>query len=319
MKIFSNFALSLIFGLLLVIITPPASATENAFVPTGFQLYYGSDPTLLNQMQRQMRKGQVAVIELRGLDQKQISTLIESTHQAGTKVIAYLSIGELGQIEKANFELFLKQHKSPRALADMILSKNEMFQSWHMDVSEKAWRDFLYQRIKQIYGQNVDGLFLDTVDTSDLYINHREWPIPRRAQSVSAMIDLIREIKALSPEKFILQNRGLNLIGKSVFVGDATGIFIPGLELMKSHPHNPDGLLWETAYAHTGDWITGKEREMIQIQKNGFTTVFTLGYTDTNVDRGQFFQKSRAAGFIPAWGSSTTKLHLELTQETNAD
>ena len=128
------------------------------------------------------------------------------------------------------------------------------------------------------------------------------------------MIHLIREIKALSPKKFIMQNRGLNLIGKSVFVGDATGIFIPGLDLEKAHPHNPDGLLWETAYAHTGDWIASKEREMIQIQKSGFTSVFTLGYADTQVDRRQFFQKSQAAGFIPAWGSSTTKLHLELTQ-----
>ncbi len=316
MKLYSNPVLSLMFGLFLLNFTMPVLAEENAFVPTGFQLYYGSDSKILNQMQQRMRKGQVVVIELRGLNQKQISTLVESAHQAGAKVIAYLSIGELGQIEKANFEQFLKQHKPPHTLKDMTLSKNQTFQSWHIDVSEKAWHDFLFQSIKQTYSQNMDGLFLDTVDTIDLYINHREWPIPRRVKSVSAMISLVREIKTLSPEKFILQNRGLNLIGKSVFVGDATGVFIPGLDLAKNHPHNPDGLLWETAYAHTGDWITGKEREMIQIQKNGFTTVFTLGYADTNVDRKLFFQKSRAAEFIPAWGSSTTKLHLELTQET---
>ncbi|MCA9008001.1 MAG: hypothetical protein KDA70_22210, partial [Planctomycetaceae bacterium] len=87
-----------------------------------------------------------------------------------------------------------------------------------------------------------------------------------------------------------------------------------GLNLKQAHPHNPDGLLWESAYMHTGDWIESKEREMIQIQKQGFTSVFTLGYTDTKADRKQFFQKSRAAGFIPAWGSSTTRLHLEPTE-----
>jgi len=80
------------------------------------------------------------------------------------------------------------------------------------------------------------------------------------------------------------------------------------------NPHNPDGLLWETAYAHSGEWIEGKEREMIQIHKNGFTSVFTLGYADTKANRAQFFQKSRAAGFIPAWASSSRKLHQELTQ-----
>ncbi len=131
---------------------------------------------------------------------------------------------------------------------------------------------------------------------------------------MNAMISLIREIKALSPDKFIMQNRGLNLIGKSVFVGDAKGVLIPGLELAKSHPHNPDGLLWESAYTHTGNWIDGKEREMIQIQKNGFTTVFTLGYADTKANRKQFFLKSQSAGFIPAWGSSTKTLHEELTE-----
>jgi hypothetical protein len=129
------------------------------------------------------------------------------------------------------------------------------------------------------------------------------------------MIGLIRDIKRFDPEKFIMQNRGLNLIGKTVFVGEATGILIPGLDLAQQHPGNPDGLLWESAFTHSGDWIESKEREMIRIQKNGFTTVFTLGYSDTSVSEDTFFRKSKADGFIPGWASSTTKLHLELTQQ----
>ncbi len=259
MKLFSNLFLSLIFCLSVTSNTPLYSAKDADFQPTGFQLYYGSDVKILNKLQHQLQKDQIVVIELRGLNQSQISKLVKNAHRVGAKVIAYISIGELGQLEKANFEQFLKQYNNSTALDHMILSKNQTFQSWHIDVSQKVWRDFLYQRIEQIYKQNVDGLFLDTVDTIDLYINHQKWTIPRRAKSVSAMIHLIREIKALSPKKFIMQNRGLNLIGKSVFVGDATGIFIPGLDLEKAHPHNPDGLLWETAYAHTGDWIASKD------------------------------------------------------------
>ncbi|MCH9656728.1 MAG: endo alpha-1,4 polygalactosaminidase [Planctomycetes bacterium] len=313
-----NLFISLIFGLFLIQDTQLHSAEDTAFVASDFQLYYGGDNTLLDKLQHRMRKGQVVVIELRGLDQKQVSLLIKKAHQTGAKIIAYISIGELGQLEKDNFEAFLKRRKNAPALSKMVLSKNETFQSWHIDVSEKAWQDFLFQRINQIYQQNVDGLFLDTIDSIDLYINAQKWPIPRRAKSVSAMINLIRKIKAHSPDKFIMQNRGLNLIGKSVFVGDATGIFIPGLNLAKSHPNNPDGLLWETAYAHTGKWIEGKEREMIQIQKNGFTSVFTLGYSDTKANQKQFFEQSRAAGFIPAWASSSKKLHTELTQGITA-
>ncbi|QDT92442.1 endo alpha-1,4 polygalactosaminidase [Gimesia algae] len=307
---------SLLFVLyLMVSAIQPLSATERSrFIPKGFQLYYGSDPKVLVQLQQRIQPGQVIVIELRGLSTEQIQKLAARAHQLKAKVIAYLSVGELGQIEQQNFQQYLKQHAPQTSLTDLTLSKNETFQSWHMDVGQPAWRNFLIQRIKQIYQQPVDGLFLDTIDSVDLYISNKAWPVPRRAQSVKAMVSLIREIKSVSPEKFVLQNRGLNLIGKSVFAGDATGVFVPGLNLQQAHPHNPDGLLWESAYIHTGDWIESKEREMIHIQKQGFTTIFTLGYTDTKANRKQFFQKSRTAGFIPAWGSSTTRLHLEPTE-----
>ncbi|WP_339684201.1 endo alpha-1,4 polygalactosaminidase [Gimesia maris] len=306
----------LLFVLCLITSTiQPLSATEQKrFIPAGFQLYYGSDPQVLDQLQQRIQPGQVIVIELRGLSPAQIQKLADRAHQEKAKLIAYLSVGELGQIEHQNFQQYLQRHTPQISLADLTLSKNETFQSWQMDVSQSAWRDFLIQRVKQIYQQPVDGLFLDTVDTVDFYITNQAWKIPRRVQSVKAMVALIRKIKAVSPEKFILQNRGLNLIGNSVFVGDATGVFVPGLNLQQAHPHNPDGLLWESAYMHAGDWIESKEREMIQIQKQGFTSVFTLGYTNTNGERNRFFQKSRAAGFIPAWGSSTTRLHRELTE-----
>lgn len=319
MKLFSHLFLSIIFCFYFVATVPLVSAEEKSFVPTSFQLYYGSDPKIIKQLQERMQKGQVVVIDLRGLDQKQIATLVHRAHQVGAKVIAYISIGELGQLEKTSFEQFLKQHKNSTSLDNISLGKNKTFQSWYIDVDQKIWKEFLIQKINQIYQQKVDGLFLDTVDTTDLYINQSKWPIPRRVKSVEAMISLIREIKALSPDKFIMQNRGLNLIGKSVFVGNATGVLVPGLDLAKSDPHNPDGLLWESAYIHTGDWIAGKEREMIQIQKKGFTTVFTLGYADTKANRKQFFQKSQTAGFIPAWASSTKTLHQELTQGVSAE
>lgn len=294
-------------------------AEEKAFVPTGFQLYYGNNSKILDTMQQRMHKGQVVVIELRNLSQEQISTIVNCSRQAGSKVLAYISIGELGHLERANFEQYLKDRNVSKTLDSLILDKNQSFEAWRIDVTESIWREFLIQRIKRIYNQNVDGLFLDAVDTCDLYINQKEWPISRRAKSVKVMIGLIRMIKAMAPEKFIMQNRGLNLIGKSVFVGDATGTFIPGLDLAHAHPHNPDTLLWSGAYANSSAWIASKERDLIQIRKNGFTSVCTLGYADTNVSRKQFFQNSRAAGFIPAWANSNAKLHEELTQNTAAE
>ena len=305
----------LLLSLLLTATARVESADKPAFVPTSYQLYYGSEPRLLKQLWDRIQPGQVIVIEMRGLQPEQVSDLVNFAHQKQAKVIAYLSIGELGQLEKTNFEKYLKRSPNRYPLSEIVFGKNQTFESWYVDVSYGEWRGFLMERIKRMYAQKIDGLFLDTVDTADLYLNRKEWNLPRRSKSVTAMISLIRAIKGVDPEKFIMQNRGLNLIGKTVFVGEATGILIPGLDLAHQHPGNPDGLLWESAFAHSGDWIESKEREMIRIQKNGFTTVFTLGYSDTSVSADTFFRKSKADGFIPDWASSTTKLHLELTQQ----
>ncbi|QDV19430.1 hypothetical protein Pan153_40950 [Gimesia panareensis] len=294
------------------------SADKPAFVPTSYQLYYGSDPQVLKSLREQIRPGQVIVIELRGLKPPQLAEIIKAAHQRQAKVIAYLSIGELGHLEKENFEKYLKQSPHSHPFSEIAFDRNPRFQSSHIDVSYGEWRGFLMKRIKRMYARKIDGLFLDTVDTADLYLNRPEWSIPRRAKSVAAMIHLIRDIKRVAPKKFIMQNRGLNLIGRSVIVGETAQIVVLGLDLEHRHPGNPDGLLWESAFAHSGDWIEAREREMIRIQNNGFTSVFTLGYSDTSVSRETFFRKSEADGFIPAWASSTTKLHLELTQQPSA-
>ncbi len=59
MKLFSIHFFCIISCLFLTTATPLASAAESAFVPTGFQLYYGSDPEIMLQLQHQMRTGQV--------------------------------------------------------------------------------------------------------------------------------------------------------------------------------------------------------------------------------------------------------------------
>lgn len=307
--------LLLVLLMLLSMTARAESADQPAFVPTSYQLYYGSDTQILKSLREQIRPGQVIVIEMRGLQPEQLDELIHAAHQRQAKVIAYLSIGELGHLEKENFEKYLKQSPHSHPFRQIAFGKNPTFQSWHIDVSYGEWTGFLKKRIKQMYARKIDGLFLDTVDTADLYLNRKDWSIPRRAKSVSAMIWLIREIKRVDPEKFIMQNRGLNLIGRSVIVGDTSQIVLLGLDLAHRHPGNPDGLLWESAFAHAGEWIEAREQEMIRIQQNGFTTVFTLGYSDSSVSRKTFFQKSEADGFIPAWASSTTKLHRELTQQ----
>src|SRR5262249_51120120 len=162
----------------------------------------------------------------------------------------------------------------------------------------EPWRAYVRAESERIQATGVHGLFLDTVDTVDLYIGKKDWPLARRCESVAAMISLVRAIKRRDRRQFILQNRGLNLIGPMVFVGDATGKDIPGLGLAQGHPDNPDAVLWENAFAGTDAWSRRKEKELRETQKGGRATVFALGYKETLGSSAGFFTQCAAAGFI---------------------
>lgn len=128
------------------------------------------------------------------------------------------------------------------------------------------------------------------------------------------MIALIRELKKKNLASFIMQNRGLNLIGNDVFVGDATGRMIPGLSLATPHPHNPDAILFEDAFSSTGAWGTKKLIELSAIQKSGAVSVVALGYENVIKNQSQFRKNCKQYGFVPAWASSSQNLHLEIAR-----
>ena len=138
------------------------------------------------------------------------------------------------------------------------------------------------------------------------------WPIVRRVESVQAMGQLVHAIKASDPRQYVMMNRGLNLIGAKVFVGDAKGVEITGLNLAQKHGHSPDAVLWENAFAGDDAWTRAKDRELRTIHAAGHTAVFALGYAETGGKPAAFFKQARAAGWSAAWARSSTTLHREL-------
>jgi endo-alpha-1,4-polygalactosaminidase (GH114 family) len=289
------------------------------FRATSFQLYYGGDATVLAQLTERLRAGQVVVIETRGLTKTALGGLLKEAEHKGAKVLAYVSIGELHENDERAFrrfqEAYLAKHENEpfRSLEALTIARDPKFKARHVDVLAEPWRAFVRAEIERIQATGVHGLFLDTVDTVDLYISKKDWPLARRCESVAAMVTLVRASKGRDRAQYILQNRGLNLIGRTVFVGDATGKEIPGLGLAEGHPDNPDAVLWENAFAGTDAWSRRKEKELREIQISGRATVFALGYRETLVSPAGFFEHSTAAGFVPAWATSSERLHQELT------
>ncbi len=298
--------------ILLLILLGLATATEAKsprFTPSSFQLYYGGDVKIVKKMTEQLQTGQVIAIEIRALSKSQLKKLLDEANYVGAKVVGYVSIGELGHLNKKKFQKFAKDDGT---LAKIVVNQNPEFQSQRVDVDSKVWRDFVHSQIEEIYKTGVHGLFLDTVDTADVYSSNKMWSIQRRIQSVNAMINFIREIKQKHPRKFLMQNRGLNIIGKEVFVGDATGKMIPGQHLENFNKGNPDFVLWEDAFSQTGDWAIAQQQKLIAIQKAGYCTVFTLGYKVNKISREEFLTKSKQHQFIPAWATSSSTIHQEL-------
>jgi endo-alpha-1,4-polygalactosaminidase (GH114 family) len=247
--------------------------------------------------------------------------VLRGADKAGTRVLAYLSIGELGNKDENLFRRFLNTyHVAPtrdqapfRSLEGITLSYNEKFQSRHIDVLAELWQAFILAEVDRLYALGVHGLLLDTVDTVDLYLGKKDWPLERRWQSATAMLGLVRAIKARDRGKFVLQNRGLNLIGATAFVGDDMGKEMPGLDLLRGHPDNPDGILWENAFASQDAWSLGREKLLRDIQQSGQATVIALGYQATIKQPDTFFRRSAAAGFVAAWATASQDLHQELT------
>ncbi len=302
------------------------SATQTAFSQaslkptTSFQLYYGGDEKLLASLEENIEPNQIVVVDIRGLTAYQLGKLKRQSQQENAKILAYISIGELHSRELEMFDAFLAKRMPPadaeKAKSQILIGKNDVFPSYHIDVSSSHWREFIIDKAKNILASGVDGLFLDTVDTVDVYIGSQGWNLDRRCKSVTAMVNFIRELKRVGPgSPVIMQNRGLNMIGKEIFVGDAKGKMIPGLDLASPIKNNPDLILFENAFSSDGDWANAILKRLDVIQKSGEVTVVGLGYEDVIGDRDRFLEKCRLHRFVPAWSKNSESLHLQISRE----
>ena len=155
--------------------------------------YYGS-----GQIEA-MSARDAAIIETKNQTPETIARL----QAADTLVIGYISVGEdddfrvgdgrgPGGYDSAYFDRD----------GDNVADQNPIWKSHYADARQPSWRRYFLDRayeMRQQYG--VDGFFLDTVDTSELY-----------KESEEAMVSLIQELRAQNPESIIVLNRGFHTV-----------------------------------------------------------------------------------------------------------
>ncbi|MEK9765892.1 MAG: hypothetical protein VW274_05375, partial [Thalassolituus sp.] len=122
--------------------------------------------------------------------------------QSRGKAVVYLSIGEIGLSntywyngEQVLGQVIYDDHN------DWFLDQNHNFDTNFADTRIEGWQDFIVEQAGILLDQGYDGLFLDTVDTVDVY-----------PATKPGMIELINLLRTTYPDSALVQNRGINII-----------------------------------------------------------------------------------------------------------
>lgn len=122
--------------------------------------------------------------------------------QSGTQVFAYVSVSEINSTRPWLAEI----------PDDWVLGKNGAWGSIIVDVSLKAWQNYLVEKqLKPLWERGYRGFFLDTLDSYQLVIEDPD----KRSVQQQALADLIRAIHDRFPGIKLMLNRGFDLLPKA--------------------------------------------------------------------------------------------------------
>ena len=154
-----------------------------------FAVYYGKNEV------DYLKTFKLVIIQPSHYDKQQI----ERIKNSGTKVIAYFSIGEIEKILKYKngkiIPIYLDRNKDGKP------DKNKNWNSYFINPWSDEWKNYSNEKIKKIFSNGFDGLFLDTIDTVDIYPELKE-----------NFVSYIKWLRDCFPSKILIVNRGFSII-----------------------------------------------------------------------------------------------------------
>ena len=115
------------------------------------------------------------------------------------KIYAYISLGEVS-LDKSYYK---------RIKAEWIIGRNRIWNSKIVDFSQKAYRDFMIQKVmKPLYQKGFRNFFLDTLDSYQIPIKEQKG----QEKQVKALAEFIHEIHQQFPKSNIIINRGFEVL-----------------------------------------------------------------------------------------------------------
>ena len=123
---------------------------------------------------------------------------LDSLKADGARVYAYLSVGEIGP----------DRSYSSSIDPSWVLGTNEAWGSKVLDLTNPTVRSFLLQQVSTLHGAGYQGLFLDTMDSFNLYAKTDA----QRAEQSQGLTMFIREMASRYPDIQLIANRGFEVL-----------------------------------------------------------------------------------------------------------
>jgi uncharacterized protein (TIGR01370 family) len=206
-------------------------------------------------------------------------TELQALHQAGAKVLAYVSIGEVAPSRK-----WYSQVKP-----EWILGKNRVWDSEVMDIANPGWQQFVIEQlVAPLAKQGYDGLFMDTLDSFQLLAKTDE----ARQQQANALADLLRNIRKEYPQMKLVANRGFDVMPQIAPLLDA--VLAESLYASWDNAHQE----FKPATPSDTEWLLQKLKG---IQQEFGLEIIILDYLPPTqaVEARQLAKKIQEQGFVP--------------------
>lgn len=174
---------------------------------------------------------------------------LAAAQAAGTKVYAYISVGELGKDAPHRQEAL--------DLGLPLRGQNPIWESDLLDLVDGRWADFLVDRVaKEAADLGFAGFFLDTLDS----VEYEATSVEAEAQR-AALIQLIKQLKTTHPEQSIIVNRGFKTL--SALQGVADGLLVESVF---------------SAYDFEGNFYRPEDPEITSILLDEMQAAIDLGF-----------------------------------------
>lgn len=251
---------------------PPTDCTMTFYCVEDFVCYYGPG-----------RLPELATFDLAILQPAHYTRPeVEHLQRTGCLCLAYLSLGELPELEATPSWRLVDPLTGQSA-------RNPRWNTLYLDCRLAAWQDEVVQRrVPAILERGFAGLFLDTLDVQEIH------PATR-----PGVVQLVQRLHTSFPTLFLAANRGFSLLPQINQALDAV-VF----EAFTTHCRDGSYAAW------TGPdllWTEGKAAELRAIC--GDRPILALDYAAPEDDMLQRLAKKRAAGH--GFVSFVTTCHLD--------